>query len=205
MKKIIRTVWICALTGLAFLVACDTQHRMKKEKQRQEKLAEQKLNDERASIVTEINEIRASEYYNNKKKHPSKSRELQEQELSKLERIYEIDLELNNGKADSTKAVLDSIIQNSITPKVYGPPITVYGPPPSNNRTKQIQKERESVIKLIHQYNERIIECDSEKLYGSPEVIERHKQEMDSLHKIGDSLQRRLEDLNNILKELKKQ
>ncbi|MBO6027463.1 MAG: hypothetical protein J6P73_09495 [Bacteroidales bacterium] len=207
MKKIIRTVWISALTGLAFLVACNTQHRMKKEVQKQVDVAEQKHNAERDSLVTEINEIRASEFYN-KKRYPAKYRQLQQQERSKLERIYAIDLELNNGKADSTKNVLDNIIQSSITPKVYGPPTTVYGPPATNipgSRIIKLQKEREFVEKVLEQTNDRIRGSEGEKLYGSPEVIERRQQEMDNLQKVADSLQRRLDDLDNTIKKLKKQ
>ena len=139
MKKIVRTIWISVLTGLAMLVACDTQHRIKRTEKKQfeentvaelENIPEKprlpdsvvrQLNKERDILCYEISVIRSSSYYNNKRQ-PTYSRKAFADERNRLERIYEIDLELENGKADSTFAVLDSI-------RRYSAPSTVYGPP----------------------------------------------------------------------------
>jgi len=128
MKKIVRTVWISVLTGLAMLVACDTQHRIKRAEQetftKEPRLPDsvvRQLNKERDILCYEISVIRSSSYYNNKRQ-PTYSRKAFADERNRLERIYEIDLELENGKADSTRAVIDSINK-------YYTPSTVYGPP----------------------------------------------------------------------------
>ena len=133
MKKIIRTVWISVLTGMAFLVACDTQNRLnkaEKKQQQQENTTEEpsaldsvviQLNEERATLAAEIDSIRALKQYGNKR-IPSQRSKLYKEELSKLARIYDIDIILDNGKADSTRAVIDSIRMQSSPSTVYGPP-----------------------------------------------------------------------------------
>ena len=132
MKKVVRTIWISVLTGMAFLVACNTQNRLNKaeKKQQQKETTEEpkvldsvviQLNEERATLAAEVDSIRASKQYGNKRL-PSQRSKLYKEELSKLARIYDIDLILNNGKADSTWTVIDSIREQSSPSTVYGPP-----------------------------------------------------------------------------------
>ena len=132
MKKVVRTIWISVLTGMAFFVACNTQNRLNKaeKKQQQKETTEEpkvldsvviQLNEERATLAAEIDSIRASKQYGNKRL-PSQRSKLYKEELSKLARIYDIDLILDNGKADSTWRVIDSIRMNSSPSTVYGPP-----------------------------------------------------------------------------------
>lgn len=134
MKKVVRTVWISVLTGMAFLVACNPQNRLNKaEKKQQENIAivpEEprlpdsaviRLNEERAALAAEIDSIRASKSYGNKRL-PSQRSKLYKKELFLLSKIYDIDIILDNGKADSTQAVIDSIRRQSTPSTVYGPP-----------------------------------------------------------------------------------
>ena len=137
MKKVVRTVWISVLTGLALLVACDTQNRLKRAEKRQLKqdniaiVPEEprlpdsvviQLNEERAALAAQVDSIRASNSYGNKR-NPSQRSKLYKEELSLLSRIFNIDTILDNGKADNTQAVIESI-RKQLTPS------TVYGPPP---------------------------------------------------------------------------
>ena len=134
MKKVVRTVWISLLAGLAFIAACTSS------------------------------------------KDSSKG--------SKFETLYgspETDVPVESGQEgiDEMNARLDKIEQR----------INEMKKPDGQDRRAQLQQQLDSINNII---KHREGAC----IYGSPEVMEKYRNETLRLHKEASKLQKELEDLD---------
>ena len=123
MKKIVRTVWISLLSGLAFLVACTSPKGLTRAEKKQ-------LKAERKELVAQIND-QASKTSNN----PKIMMSLRQQEIELRERLYQIDSKLGNNEEIDKNTYSLGLIQQEIDSlrqvikKAHEPKPCVYGPP----------------------------------------------------------------------------
>ncbi|MBO4328478.1 MAG: hypothetical protein J5831_03585 [Bacteroidales bacterium] len=242
MKKIVRTVWISMLTGLAFLVACTGPGRLTRAEKKQ-------LKNERTEIVAKLQAYQ-KEWRVDAENHlmgigPSivldkdkykAIRELyqdRQEEQALLERLLDIDQALKDNKAAQNSEqrlgdvrertlLLRDAIQNAEPPRLYGPPPIsdrqrsldslrkaqsrepaelLYGPPvtPKNDRLSnqelddkigQLQTQLDSIGAILQRR-------EGACVYGSPEVIERYRQETERLRSEAQDLQKELMHLKD--------
>ena len=188
MKKIVRTVWISLLTGLAFLAACTTHNRLTKAERKQ-------LKSERTSIEEALNhEVSFNEDESRKQLEYRTWEMAQRQRLNEINEILGDTVALkNNQKAMSAiQHEMDSlaILLDNDTPSL------LYGPP-QNNDYDTIKEQRRS--ELMNQLNDirRILKRrEGACIYGSPEVMERYKQETNRLRQQEAELVKALSDLD---------
>ena len=92
MKKVVRTVWISLLTGLAFLVACTCQNKLTRAERKQ-------LRQERDSIVAQAS--RTGDPNSNLSKDRKYQLRKKQRDYELWQRVYEIDTLLGDKKADN--------------------------------------------------------------------------------------------------------
>lgn len=242
MKKIVRTVWISMLTGLAFLVACTGPGKLTRAEKKQ-------LKNERTEIVTKLQAYQKDWRVDaenhlldigpsivlDKDKYDA-IKELykdRQEELALLERLLNIDQALKDDKAAQNSEqrlgdvrertlLLRDAIQNAEPPRLYGPPPIsdrqrsldslrqaqsrepkemLYGPPTTpksdrlskqelNDKIGQLQSDLDSIRALLQRR-------EGACVYGSPEVIERYRQETERLRSEGQEIEKELLRLEN--------
>ena len=64
MKKVVRSVWICALSGLAFLGACCTQNGLTRKERKQ-------LRKERERVETQLAKVKSDKFENPEEDDPN--------------------------------------------------------------------------------------------------------------------------------------
>lgn len=158
MKRIIRIVWISALTGLAFLVACTCHNKMSK----QEKKA---LKERRSEIVERLDEFRTQDYHRWEASLLNPNSDLgigeridglellsknNEEAIQLHQELHEIDSLLNDttamqkdkqsiSNALAKQKFIRKSIEDAIPPCVYGPPEVM------GNRNQDIEEPIEPV------------------------------------------------------------
>ena len=242
MKKIVRTVWISMLTGLAFLVACTGPGKLTRAEKKQ-------LKNERTEIVTKLQAYQKDWRVDaenhlldigpsivlDKDKYDA-IKELykdRQEEQALLERLLNIDQALKDDKAAQNSEqrlgdvrertlLLRDAIQNAEPPRLYGPPPIsdrqrsldslrqaqsrepkemLYGPPTTpksdrlskqelNDKIGQLQSDLDSIRALLQRR-------EGACVYGSPEVIERYRQETERLRSEGQEIEKELLRLEN--------
>ena len=202
MKKIVRTVWISILSGLAFLVACTSTKGLSRAEKKQ-------LKAERVEILSQIeqqrqesdgvNDITAMMGYRNT-------------ELRLRERLCEIDQLLGNAEAlkDNNNVIADIHSEMDSLQAAYNaahePGPCVYGPPPVEppqlTLLEELQNNRQ---KLINQYmgiNQILKRREGACVYGSPEVIQRYGEETRRLKNHANEIAKQIQDIETQIKEL---
>ena len=185
MKKVVRTVWISLLTGLAFLVACTCHNKLTRTERKQ-------LRQERDSIVAQAS--RTGDPDSNLSKDRRYQLRKKQRDYELWQRVYEIDTLLGDKRADNTKATLDSI-KNEINELRGAEKGLLYGPPPVNRQLESLRKE----IKTTEQRLSDIRKTLSENacVYGPPEVIKQYEDQMNELRQVEKSLESHLEELKS--------
>lgn len=189
MKKVIRIVWISVLTGLAFLVACTSQGKLTREEKRQLKM-------ERVAIEEMLNNNAVNSYDN-----LLKALEYKQWEMSQRMRLQDINSILCDQEALSqNKVAIDQLneelnkiqrmIQESIPAPVYGPPSDYYEPPVNPSKKAELESQLREINNILR-------EREGARVYGSPEILERRRQETDSLRKKAQDLQEQLQNLED--------
>lgn len=112
MKKLVRSVWICALTGLAFLAACTVQNGLTRAQRRH-------LTKERDALVEKINQLESENV------EGTIDYDLLEEEISYYYELADINKRLNG--VEDTIAVkkwheINDILLNRPIPLLYGSP-----------------------------------------------------------------------------------
>lgn len=194
MKKVVRTVWISLLSGLAFLVACTSPRGLTRAEKKQ-------LKAERQSYV-EILEHHATLASDD----PKEMLNIKDEEMFLVQRIYDIDLRLGKNQdvlyedADKLKKVsdeLDSIrrviadMENEIPPCVYGPPAD---DPYVMDEREQTRKELTERLDVLMQTIRR---REGACVYGSPEVIQKYGAETRRLKAEAAEIQKQLDELDD--------
>lgn len=194
MKKVVRTVWISILSGLAFLVACTSSKGLTRAEKKQ-------LKEERTAIITQIEAQRQESLV---VEDPGIMLRYKDSELSLRQRLGEIntllkdntaiaenDLQIGNihSEMDSLQAVLDKSKEH---PLLYGVPVddTTY-----TQTTKD--KERIELNKQLQQLTEAIRRREGACVYGSPEVIQRYGAETRRMKQEAEQIREKLRELDN--------
>lgn len=215
MKKVVRTVWISMLTGLAFLVACAGTGKLTRAEKKQ-------LKNERTEIVSRLkayaDEERIGMENNLLDMGPSVILESSHyealqalytnrtEELALLERLVTIDQTLKNDKAaQSSQQRMDNVrtrmemlqdaIESAIPPCLYGPPPTDPDPIfPNDEESSQAERQRK-----LDSIREARSQEPRPLVYGPPRTNPIDRQRADELnHKI-DSLEKELNTIGAIL------
>lgn len=191
MKKVVRTVWISLLSGLAFLVACTSQKGLTRAEKKQ-------LKAERKALVEQI--ATQSGYAS---EVPQTMFNFRHEELVLRQRLEEIDLLLgdkdavaeNSKKMGIIRSELDSLenVINSdiIQPCVYGPPVD---DPFYMDEKEQTRMELMNRLDTLHETLKR---RESACVYGSPEIIQRYREETNRLRQEAAAIEKQLQELDN--------
>ncbi len=190
MKKVVRTVWIGLLSGLAFLVACTSPKGLTRAEKKQ-------LKEERAALISQIDQQRQESQNTN---DPSQVLNYRNSEYDLRQRLSVINSKLGDRSAqmdncqemglildemDSLKAAVDA---NTPKPVLYGPPTS--NPVNKKERKKELQSQLDQLLQAIQRR-------ENSCVYGSPEVIERYGQETRRMRQEAADLQQQIEDLDN--------
>lgn len=193
MKKVVRTVWISLLSGLAFLVACTSPKGLSRAEKKQ-------LKAERADLINRINQ--QSSFNSN---DPKIMYEIKQDEMGLLQRLNEIDLQLgdeksiaeNNSKIDIVSSEIDSL--RNVIKSTTEPEPCVYGPPIIDEPTsipEEIQL-KEDLTRRLMEIQGILKRRESACVYGSPEVIEKYRQQTELLKIEAKEIEKQLEELDN--------
>ena len=194
MKKVVRTVWIGLLSGLAFLVACTSHNKLSREEKKQ-------LKAERTAIMEQIEQKQQEAIvYSN----PDQVMIVKRNELELRSRLKEINALLGDKKAveeDSNQMnkiyyEIDSLTQvineSNITPCVYGPPVD----DPGYEEWKK-DHTRQTLYQELEELQRVIESRENSCVYGSPEIIRKYGEETNRLKKEAQDLRQRIKDLDN--------
>lgn len=184
MRKIVRTVWICALSGLAFLGACTMQNKLTRSQR-------QRLIKERESILEQINQI-----------EEMKSDTI-DYDLLKREMSCYYDLFMINRKLDGVEDTvslrkwweLDSILWERPIPILYGSPIAES----DVNDTIVINDRYQRRLELenrIETLQKTILERENTCTFVSPETREEYLMETRRMKAEMESWKQELLDLD---------
>ncbi len=195
MKKVIRTVYISLLSGLAFLVACTAPKGLTRAEKKQ-------LKAERVTIISQI-EQQQQEYPN--VTDPKIMMGLKDNEMQLRERLSVINSKLGDSDAqrengqqmgnivtemDSLKSVIDSAEKPE--PLLYGPPTQ---DPGYREYLRKLQITE--LTNRLEELNNILKRREGACVYGSPEVIQQYGEETRRLRQEAQDIQEQLEKLGN--------
>lgn len=195
MKKVVRTVWISLLTGLAFLVACTSPKGLTRAEKKQLKAERTELTHmlEAHGMVTADD--------------PRQLMGIREDELNLRTRLLDIETRLGNkdgisqnnqrigqlqSDIDSLRQVISDLENNVIQPCVYGP--APVDQPMYLDEKEQTRKELMDRLEVLQQTIKR---REGACVYGSPEVIQRYGEETRRLKQEAKDIEKQLEELDN--------
>ena len=194
MKKVVRTVWISLLSGLAFLVACTSPKGLTRAEKKQLKAERTGLTQmlEAHSMVTSDD--------------PRQLMGLREDELNLRMRLLDIEVRLRDEKGvnqnneriyqvqadiDSLRRVIEDLENNVIEPCVYGP--APVDEPANLSEKDQKRLELENRLGVLMQTIKR---REGACVYGSPEVLQKYKEETNRLRQEAKDIEKQLEELD---------
>lgn len=194
MKKVVRTVWISLLTGLAFLVACTTTKGLSRAEKKQ-------LKSERAEIISHIDEQRQRIEH---EEDPTVVLNYRNEEYQLRQRLSEINSQLGDRQAQEKNGEQMGIILNEIdslqnvidASNVYP---CLYGPPANDPSTMKAQ--RRALQEQLDQLMQAIQRRENSCVYGSPEVIQRYSQETRRMRQQAEDIIQQIKELDEDGKE----
>ena len=194
MKKVVRTVWISLLSGLAFLVACTAPKGLTRAEKKQ-------LKAERASYV-EILDQHAGLSTDD----PKELLSIKDSEILLCQKIYDIDIRLGKKQdilyedANKLKKVSDELdsLRKVIADMETVIPSCVYGPP-ADDPVYLTEKEqtRKELMERLQTLQQTISRREGACVYGSPEVIQKYGAETRRLKAEAAEIQKQLEELDD--------
>ena len=204
MKKVIRIVWISALTGLAFLSACLTQNGLTRRERKQLMKEREQVEMQLAQCQKVANLPMDMAFYSEYMEYFDKKYALE----NKLDSINyhlgdSIDLDRNVRRRQIMKRIdsLDFLIKTYIPPCVYGPPPGMY----PDYDEEQANKESDISIweRQLKEAKTELDELDRAKtegqdiyeaLYGVP-VINYDDPQLDKEGQLQEAEQRKLDSI----------
>ena len=202
MKKIVRTVWISLLSGLAFLVACTTTKGLSRSEKKQ-------LKAERVEIISQIDQQRQE---SSGVTDPTVMMNYRNTELKLRERLCQIDDLLGNEKAlkDNNDIIADIHSEMDSLTAVYNathePGPCVYGPPPVKpdelTPLQELNKTRNDLLNQYREIQQVIQRREGACVYGSPEVIQRYGEETRRLKKQSLEIEEQVKEIEEQIREL---
>lgn len=184
MKKVVRSVCICALTGLAFLAACTAQNGLTRAQRRH-------LTKDRDLLIEKINQLESE------KVEGTIDYDLLQTELSYYDELAFINRRLT-GVEDTVslkkwREIYD-IIWDRPVPVLYGSPSIESEQQFTIDEKYQHRLELERKRDAIYETLKR---REGATLYGSPEVIQRYDEETRRIKQEAKQIQQQLKDLDN--------
>ena len=187
MKRVVRIVWISALSGLAFLTACVTHNGLTRKERRQ-------LLKEREQVEMQLAKVRSDKMENPEEEDPNFYLYYRDEYIAHYEEKYalenkldsinyrlgdSIDLDRNVRRRQILQRIdsLDLLVKSYIPPCVYGPPPGMYDDYDREQaavesdisiwrrQLKEARKELEDFDRFQTQGREVY-----EKLYGGPDL-----------------------------------
>lgn len=192
MKKVVRTVWISLLSGLAFLVACTSPKGLSRAEKKQ-------LKAERTEIMNKLEQQQEEAQI---VQDPKIMMSLKDHEMQLLIRLNEINTQLGDNKAivenerqiGEVVSVMDSL--NTVIESSKGTTPLVYGPPINEPQTSK-EQQRKELKERLNQIEATLKNREGACVYGSPEVIQRYGEETRKLRQEAINIRQQLEDLEN--------
>ena len=196
MKKVVRTVWISVLSGLAFLVACTCQGKLTRAEKKQ-------LKAERTAIIEQIEQKQQEAAVYEK---PDQVMTVKQDELELRNRLDEINTILGDkqaasdnhneiGKINQEIDSLQRVIEESeVIPLLYGPPVNDPGYQEFIKR-----QQRDDLKNQLEQLSNAIRRREGACVYGSPEAIKKYGEETNRLKKEAESIRQQIEELDKEL------
>lgn len=193
MKKVVRTIWISLLSGLAFLVACTTPKGLSRAEKKQ-------LKAERAELVTLIEE-KSNTYSDD----PTILLGIKQEELQLRERLQYIDYQLRASEEVFTQDAnqianvnyeIDSLNKVIKDMETEIPPC-VYGPPADDPFVNEKDQRRQELTDRLEAIRTTIRRREGACVYGSPEVIKKYGEETRRLKNEAKEIEKELEELDN--------
>ena len=193
MKKVVRTVWISLLSGLAFLVACTCQGKLTRAEKKQ-------LKAERTAIIEQIEQKQQEAAVYEK---PDQVMTVKQDELELRNRLDEINTILGDkqaasdnhneiGKINQEIDSLQRVIEESeVIPLLYGPPVNDPGYQEFIKR-----QQRDDLKNQLEQLSNAIRRREGACVYGSPEAIKKYGEETNRLKKEAESIRQQIEELD---------
>ena len=194
MKKVVRTVWISLLSGLAFLVACTSSKGLSRSEKKH-------LKEERTAIIAEIDQKRQESQI---VEDAGIMLRFRDNELGLRQRLGEINELLGDdeAKADNEKQIgiihneMDSLVavleKDREHPLLYGVPIE---DPTYLQRLKD--RRRNELTTQLNQLMEAIKQRENACVYGSPEVIQSYDAKTRRMKQEATELRKELQELDN--------
>lgn len=193
MKKVVRTVWISLLSGLAFLVACTCQNKLTRAEKKQ-------LKEERTVILDQIERAKEDAFVYSEAQQVMAAKK---EELAYRKRLGEINMLLGDkdavnanedeiGKINRDIDSLIRVIEASIPPCVYGPPVDDPG-----YQQFMRDRERNDLMDRLEQLENAIKRREGACVYGSPEAIKRYGEETRRLKQEAEDIRQELKKFEN--------
>ena len=193
MKKVVRSVWICALSGLAFLGACCTQNGLTRKERKQ-------LRKEREQVEMQLAKVKSDKFENPEEDDPNYYQYYWEDFMEHFHEKYslenrldsinyrlgeDIDLDRNVRRRQILKRIdsLEFLIKAYIPPCVYGPPPGMY--PDYDEEQANMESDISIWERQLKEAKKELDEFDisrlprlpdAEVLYGSPYEIRQMKK-----------------------------
>ena len=190
MKKVVRSVWICALSGLAFLGACCTQNGLTRKERKQ-------LRKEREQVEMQLAKVKSDKFENPEEEDPNYYQYYWEDFMEHFDEKYslenrldsinyrlgeDIDLDRNVRRRQILKRIdsLEFLIKAYIPPCVYGPPPGMY--PDYDEEQANMESDISIWERQLKEAKKELDEFDisrlpdAEVLYGSPYEIRQMKK-----------------------------
>ncbi len=214
MKKVVRIVWISALTGLAFLSACLTQNGLTRRERKQLMKEREQVEMQLAQCQKVANLPMDMAFYSEYMEYFDKKYALENKLDSINYRLGDsIDLDRNVRRRQIMKRIdsLDFLIKTYIPPCVYGPPPGMY----PDYDEEQANKESDISIweRQLKEAKTELDELDRAKtegqdiyeaLYGVP-VINYDDPQLDKEGQLQEAEQRKLDSIQRKKEAQRKQ
>ena len=195
MKKVVRSVWICALSGLAFLAACTVQNGLTRKERKQ-------LMKERKQVEMRLSEVKSDEMENPPEDDPNYYRYYWEEYVAHYKEKYALEDKLdsiNFRLGDSIeldrnfrrRQILQRIDSLNLLVKSYIPECIYGSPEMMSGRAGRVREESdiERWERQLEESKKELLEFDisglpvrraegraADVLYGSPDVRRRIKK-----------------------------
>ena len=179
MKKVIRTVWISLLSGLAFLVACTSSKGLTRAEKKQ-------LLEERDALISQIDQQRKE---SQSVENTGLVMNYRDSEYQLRKRLSVINSQLGDRAAQMDNGEQMSLLlteMDSLQAVINANDIENM----KNKRRKELQSQLDQLMQAIERR-------ESSCVYGSPEIIQQYGEETRRMRQQAEELRDQINELDN--------